>query len=179
MEKFLIVLLFWSCLGSPVRAAPETVPLPKNGDTCFSPDQPCAERLTKFIMSAKKSIDIAIYDITLDQLVHQLILQSKRVRVRIVVDRRQAKERYSLVPLLLKAGVKVRYGRQRGIMHNKFTIVDDKMVETGSFNYTNDASTRNQENQVYLARPGTVERYKTRFERMWRAATPIKQFRVR
>src|ERR1700722_20739836 len=66
-----------------------TVTAPVDGETCFSPDQPCDMKLVKFIESAEKSIEIAIYDINLDQLVHVLLLKSKKIPVRIVVYRRQ------------------------------------------------------------------------------------------
>ncbi len=143
---------------------------PKDQEICFSPDEHCDTKLIKFVSGANESIDLAVYDINLDQLVHQLLLQSRNVRVRIVVDRRQAKGDHSLVPLLIKAGAQIKYGHQRGIMHDKFTIVDGAMIETGSFNYTNHASVANQENQVYLANPLIVARFKTRFERMWETA---------
>jgi phosphatidylserine/phosphatidylglycerophosphate/cardiolipin synthase-like enzyme len=140
---------------------------PVDQEVCFSPDEPCDIKLLKFVKSAQKSIEVAIYDINLDALVHELLAQSKRILVRFVVDRRQAKGDHSLVPLLIKAGAQVRYGHQRGIMHNKFVIVDGKMIETGSFNHTNHASRANNENQVYLANPAIVARYQQRFEKIW------------
>jgi phosphatidylserine/phosphatidylglycerophosphate/cardiolipin synthase-like enzyme len=93
--------------------------------------------------------------------------------VRIVVDRRQSKQPHSLARLLVKAGAKVKVGRQRGIMHNKFTIVDGQMIETGSFNYTAGASYKNNENQIYLAQPQVVDRYKKRFEKLWNEGNEI------
>ncbi len=143
------------------------VKAPEDNEICFAPDEPCAIKLAKFIESAKGSLDVAIYDVNEDQIVHAILVQSKKIPVRVVVDRKQSKGSHSAVGLLQKAGVKVRFGYQRGIMHDKFTVVDGKRVETGSFNYTNHASTANQENQVYLSTPAIVERYKTRFDKMW------------
>jgi phosphatidylserine/phosphatidylglycerophosphate/cardiolipin synthase-like enzyme len=153
-------------LAAPINEA--MVKPPIDQEVYFAPDEACDIKLTKFIQSAQKSIDIAIFDINLDKLVHEILVQTKKkIAVRIVVDRRQAKAPHSLVPLLIKAGANVRIGRQRGIMHNKFTIVDGKMIETGSFNYTNGAAFKNNENQVYLATPSIVERYRKRFEQLW------------
>ncbi len=149
-----------------------SVSAPQDQEVCFSPDEPCDVKLIKFAQSAQKSIDVAIYDINLDKLVHELLVASRKIPVRIVVDRRQAKGEHSLVPLLIKAGAQVRYGRQRGIMHNKFMIVDHKRVELGSFNYTNHASIANNENQIYLSNPVVVERYNKRFEEIWSKAAP-------
>ena len=147
------------------------VSAPIDNETCFSPDEPCDIKLVKFVESAKASLDIAIYDINLDQLVHQILIQSKRIPVRIVVDKKQAHGSHSSVPLLQKAGVQLRFGHQRGIMHNKFTIVDGRRLETGSFNYTGHAATANQENQMYISTPNVVERYRGRFEKVWASAT--------
>lgn len=141
--------------------------LPKNFEVCFSPEEPCDVKLAKFVQSAQKSLDIAVFDINLDKVVHEVLVASRKIPVRVLVDKRQAKGPHSLVALLVKAGASVRFGRQRGVMHNKFTIVDGKMIETGSFNYTNHAATSNSENQIYLSEPSVVERYKKRFEVIW------------
>lgn len=145
----------------------KSVTAPQDMEVCFSPDEPCDIKLIKLVQSAQKSIDVAIFDINLDQLVHELLVASKKMPVRILVDVRQAKGNHSLVPLLIKAGAQVRVGRQRGVMHNKFLIVDGRMLETGSFNYTNHASRANNENQIYLANPTVVSRYQKRFEKIW------------
>jgi hypothetical protein len=146
------------------------VKTPQDQEICFSPAELCDVKLIKLVQSAQKSIDLAIYDINLDQLVHEILLQSKKIPVRLIVDRRQAQGNHSLVPLLKKAGTNIRYGHQRGIFHNKFTIVDHKMIETGSFNYTHHAATANHENQIYLANPKIVETYQKHFDDLWAQA---------
>ncbi len=145
---------------------------PRDKEVCFSPDSRCDLKLVKFIESAQKSIDVAVFDINLDSLVHQLLVKSKKIPVRVLADRRQSKGPHSLVSTLVKGGVEVRIGRQRGVMHHKFTVVDGKRLETGSFNYTNHASRANQENQLYLDDPGIVARYKEQFEESWSRAKP-------
>lgn len=157
-----------------------TTPAPIDDEVCFSPDEGCDIKLAKFIDSATTSIDVAIFDVTLDQVVHKLLVQSRKIPVRVVLDRRQSKGRHSLFKTLRNGvtpdsrqgpgSLKVRIGRQRGIMHNKFTIIDGKRVETGSFNYSKNATEANQENQVYLGKPEIVARYKERFEKIWSTA---------
>src|SRR3954469_19205404 len=70
---------------------------PQNMEVCFSPDEPCDLKLIKFVQSAEKSIDVAIFDITLDKLVHEILVASRKIPVRIVIDRRQSKGAHSLV----------------------------------------------------------------------------------
>lgn len=165
---FLLSVVSWTKQDTSASWAQGVVP--QNDQACFAPDEPCADLLAQFILSAKKSVDIAIYDINEDQVVNSLLAQARRVRVRVVVDRIQSKGSHSAVPLLLKAGVSLRYGRQRGIMHNKFIIVDGQRIELGSFNFTHHAAAANQENQLYLATPSVVSRYRSRFEKIWGSA---------
>jgi hypothetical protein len=91
---------------------------------------------------------------------------------------------HSLVSALIRAkaekpnlNLEVRYGVQRGIMHNKFTIRDgetrDAMLETGSFNYTRPASESNNENQIYISVKNVVKAYNDRFETIWEKAKRI------
>lgn len=144
-----------------------TTEIPQDFEVCFSPDEPCDLKLLKFIESAKSSIDVAVFDINLDQIVHALLIQSKKIKVRVLVDKRQSKGPHSLVSTLVKGGASVKYGSQRGVMHNKFVIIDQNSLETGSFNYTNHAYKANQENQIYIQNPKVVERYIKRFEQSW------------
>lgn len=139
---------------------------------CFSPAGQCDEKLWTFVQSAKKSLDVAVFDMTHEKIVHEILVASRRVPVRVVVDRRQSKGPHSLVSTLIKAKVPVRFGRQRGIMHNKFMIVDGAFLETGSFNYTAGASFKNHENQIYLADPAVVSLYQKEFDRLWEEGAP-------
>ncbi|MBU6155147.1 MAG: DUF1669 domain-containing protein [Bdellovibrionales bacterium] len=144
------------------------VEAPLNHEVCFSPEERCDLKLVRFVETAKASIDIAVFDINLDQLVHAILVASKKgVRVRVLVDIRQSKGPYSLASTLKKGGIEVRRGVQRGLMHHKFVIVDGKRLETGSFNYTNHASRANQENQVYLDEASIVSRFSSRFQKSW------------
>ncbi|NDG83562.1 MAG: hypothetical protein EBX52_00815 [Proteobacteria bacterium] len=154
------------------RVEAVSVQAPKAGEVCFTPGSRCDLKLLKFVESAQKSLEIAIYDVNLDELVHAILVQSKKIPVRVLVDQRQAKGGHSLVSTLVKGGVSVRMGRQRGIMHHKFTLVDGSRLETGSFNYTNHASMANQENQIYLDDPAIVSRYRVRFDEIWEQGRP-------
>jgi len=166
-----VCALVWvgACTSQVRRAAPENKAHSfPTGDVCFSPDEACDEKLIGVIRSAERSLEIAVFDVTHPQIVHEILIAARRIPVRILVDKRQSKEPHSLVSTLIRAGAEVRMGVQRGIMHNKFVLVDEKMVETGSFNFTINASFKNQENQVYLSEPKIVERFKKHFEKMWK-----------
>jgi phosphatidylserine/phosphatidylglycerophosphate/cardiolipin synthase-like enzyme len=142
-------------------------PAPKDNETCFSPDENCDEKLRKFILSAKQSLDVAIFDINRKSIIDAIIEMHDQVKVRLVVNRKLAKDSAPAIERFKQNKMFVRVGKQKGIMHHKFVIVDGKRLETGSFNFTNGAAEKNQENQVYLSNPGIVERYQQRFQKMW------------
>ncbi|MGK5088126.1 phospholipase D-like domain-containing protein [Bdellovibrionota bacterium FG-2] len=146
---------------------------PVGQEVCFSPGENCDEKLLLFVRSARKMIDVAIYDITLESLVNELILKGKSIPVRVIVDERQSKGSRSRVLQLANQGAAIRFGRQSGFFHNKFTIVDGKKVETGSFNYTERATHLNSENQVYLETPEVVTAYQKHFEDLWKNGRPV------
>ena len=131
---------------------------PADNETCFSPDAPCAVKLKDIIASAKTSLDIATYEIREDQIVDAILLQSKKITVWVIADRRQTKGRYSSAQLLRKAGVSLWFGYQCGIMHDNFMIVNGVPLGPGSFNYAHRRTTANQESRAYLRTPGIVER---------------------
>jgi phosphatidylserine/phosphatidylglycerophosphate/cardiolipin synthase-like enzyme len=54
-------------------------------------------------------------------------------------------------------------------MHDKFMIVDGKFVMTGSFNWTYQAGSHNQENLLVVDHPFYIERYTMEFEKLWKA----------
>ena len=110
---------------------------------------------------------MAIFDINLEKIIEAIIDQSSKVKVRLVVNRKLAKDSAPAIARFKENKMFVRVGKQSGIMHNKFVIVDGKRLETGSFNFTNGAANKNQENQVYLSTPSIVERYQERFQKMW------------
>lgn len=168
LKLALVGMMLAACARNVREEIPLHVEGMPNSSVCFSPDESCDMKLVEFIRSAKSTIDIAIFDITHPQIVHEILVASKRIPVRILVDRRQSRGQHSLVSTFVRAGANVRSGRQRGIMHNKFMIVDQEKVETGSFNYTHGASYKNQENQIYFSNKALATRYQERFEKMWK-----------
>ena len=52
-------------------------------------------------------------------------------------------------------------------MHNKFIILDKKVIITGSFNFTTSAIVDNHENVVVTDQLDIVGQYVSRFEKLW------------
>ena len=60
-------------------------------ETCFSPMMDCSKVVIGQLDSAKKTLDLALYSLTLDSIAQAIIDAHKRgVKVRVVIDRTQA-----------------------------------------------------------------------------------------
>ena len=58
----------------------------------------------------------------------------------------------------------------QSLMHHKFAIFEDRLVATGSYNWTNSAEHANCENLVILDEPEVIARFQREFHRLWRDA---------
>lgn len=114
--------------------------------TCFAPFDDTEAAFLKFVKRAKKSICVSIYGFHLPPLTDALIAKHQAgVKVTIILDHTQAegKAESGEVQKLVDAGVPLLIGTSpihRQILHSKFTIIDGKAVEVGSWNYSLSAS---------------------------------------
>ncbi len=150
----------------------------------FTPSEVPIEKIIYLINHTKNSIDVAMYSFTSRPLAQSLVNAKKRgVKVRILLDGEwnSPKNRYSKVEYLLKNGMDVRFAKAHkyydryGIMHNKFAIFDDKIVETGSLNWTAQAPKANDENVLIIDRSDIANVYKKQFEELWNQAVLAKE----
>jgi len=120
---------------------------------------------------AKQTVHIAIYGFTEPAITEKLIeLHRRGVQVNLIVDRSQSRGKAQLMQIrkLQLAGVDVCIGTSAvhgQIMHNKLTIVDDRYVEVGSWNYTRSA-TRQSNVLMILDSPALAERFMDNWQRI-------------
>ncbi len=135
----------------------------------FSPNGQTTDRLVSLINLSQKTVDIAMFAFTSKPVVQALVEAQKRgVAVRFLQDRSEAP--YSQDRALIGAGVPVRILAGiggKGVMHNKFGIFDGEMLETGSFNYSDNAQANNFENAVYDASPSTLSAFQAEFNALY------------
>lgn len=114
--------------------------------TLFAPFDDTTGEFLKFVGEAQQSLDINIYGFHLPALTATLIAKHQAgVRVSLILDHSQEAGRaeQSEVQKLLDAGVPLLIGTSPvhgQILHSKFTVVDGKAVEHGSWNYSLSAS---------------------------------------
>ena len=72
------------------------------------------------------------------------------VKVEVILDKSQRKERYTSATFLKNAGISTYIDDKHAIAHNKVMIIDQQTVITGSFNFTNAAELNNAENLLVI-----------------------------
>lgn len=139
----------------------------------FSPSLNCENNIVKRIDKAENTIDAAVYAINNKDIVKALKRAHDRgVKLRILTDRQQAGRKTSKVIELHDYGIKIRVNSKHKIEHNKFAVFDFDSVATGSYNWTEPASTKNSENCLFFNRnKATVREYHDRFNYLWQMNT--------
>lgn len=104
--------------------------------------------------NAKKSITIVVAWFTNHNLINSLISVKRysNIEIQILVDDNTINQKYFFDKHkedLNNVGIKIRTQTIRNFNHNKFSIIDNKIIITGSYNYTIKAN-RNLENIVIL-----------------------------
>lgn len=160
-----------------LAAAPALAQAP---EAFFSPFDDCEARALAVLDTAQRSLDIAQYNIRNERFIAKLEeLRARGVRIRITVDAKNAEKEYNTLDDQIEArGFDiVRHRNTRAdfaIMHHKFTIVDDAVVMTGSYNWNETAQEVNDENMLVLRDPALAAAYKAEFEEL-RGAPEVAQ----
>ncbi len=146
---------------------------------CFSPQGKCSAHILREIESAKKELLVAVYAFTNDDLSNALVQAKKRgVAVQVVVDRefdlanQNSKGKFfdaQKIPLRRISGNKPKIAeKDAGLMHQKFAVIDSRIVFTGSYNWTYSADSLNDENLLLFRDAGPLaEEYRKAFFRLW------------
>lgn len=129
------------------------------------------------IDNAKESINIAMYTFT-DREIAQAILRAKDrgVDIKIYLDHSQVTAEYSKSRYFVKNGIEVRISSNSYIMHNKFAVIDNKIVITGSYNWTASAGERNDENLLVIDDKNVIKKYQTQFNNLWNNKYSIEEY---
>jgi phosphatidylserine/phosphatidylglycerophosphate/cardiolipin synthase-like enzyme len=141
------------------------------------PDDPAdrrsglGEELATVIRQAQVSVDLVAYELNLVPVADALIqARQDGARVRVVVesDNLDREKNADIVRDLRRAGIPViEDERSSGLMHNKFVVIDEQWVWTGSWNLTENGAYRNNNNAVLIASPALAENYTVEFEEMF------------
>ena len=144
-------------------------PKPVICECYFFPNPSNEQRVVNMFRTCKKTLDIAIFTFTRDSIAKAILEALQRgVKVRCIGDDGNSKVKGSDVRLLASFGIPCKTDNNfRFHMHNKMAIIDNSVVITGSFNWTNQAINKNQDNILFIEDKKIANQYTDYFNQIW------------
>src|SRR3990172_5439673 len=141
---------------------------PGNADSRPGVENPGAG-LVSIIKAAKKYFYGAFYEISDPRIVKALIYARKRgVSVSLVTETDRARRRRNIQDRMSAAGIGIVSDNRRGLMHNKFAVIDGQYVWTGSYNPTLNDVEKNNNNAILIRSAQLAQIYQNEFTQMCR-----------
>ncbi len=149
-------------------------PKPVICECYFFPNAANEEKVVSMLRTCKKTLDIAIFSLTLDSIAEAILEAFQRgIKVRMIADDECAKNKGSNVKLIASVGVPVKTDNAVYHMHHKFAVLDESVVIMGSFNWTGQAVKYNQENIFFYEDKNIASQYAQEFERLWNSFNTV------
>lgn len=137
----------------------------------FTPQDDVQQHYLESVASAQKSIRIMAFSFTDENLGGAVIKAFERgATVQMLSESTGASTEYSQARALFCKGLdglSVHLDGNPNFMHHKVIIIDDKLVITGSLNFSNNALENNNENIVMIYDPILAKAYSDEFDRLW------------
>lgn len=124
------------------------------------------EDIANDMLTAEVRVDIAAFDLDAEPIVQALIdLEARGVEVRVVTDTDNAG--LSSINRLRRNGISVREDKRTSLMHNKFVVIDGRIVWMGAMNFTTNGVYCNNNNIVRLSSPRLAANYTAEMDEMY------------
>jgi phosphatidylserine/phosphatidylglycerophosphate/cardiolipin synthase-like enzyme len=134
----------------------------------FSPRDRPSDTIVAAIAAARESIRFMTFSFTADPIADAMIAQQQAgIPVRGVFEKTNSRGTGAEYDKLVDAGIDVVRDGNCYILHHKVIIIDDRLVLTGSYNFTGSAETSNDENLVFIEDPAVVAAYVAEFDRLY------------
>jgi phosphatidylserine/phosphatidylglycerophosphate/cardiolipin synthase-like enzyme len=145
---------------------------------CFASEGKCASQIVTAIQGSKQSIRFMAYSFTSDP-IEQAMADRQKAGVTIsgVFETTGSQTPYSAYGKLKQLGNEVYTDGNPWLMHHKVIIIDDHLVIFGSFNFSDNADTQNDENLLIIDNPQIAQAFKAEFDRVLALAKnpPVKK----
>lgn len=152
-----------------------TAPSVDVAEAYFTPQHDGAARIVRLFGEAKKSADVCVFTITDDRISGAILAAHRRgVRVRVITDNEKCLDPGSDIARLSQSGLAVRQDNTEYHMHHKFALFDERLLLTGSYNWTRSAAMHNEENFVLTSEPRLIRAFNKLFEELWTQFEPCR-----
>jgi phosphatidylserine/phosphatidylglycerophosphate/cardiolipin synthase-like enzyme len=142
-------------------------------ETYFSPEDGTGRRIIDLINSAEREIYFLAYSFTSDEIAGAIVERAQSgVVVKGVMDSGQYKSNTGTeFDRLVAGGADVYLDGNPANMHHKIIIIDNNIVITGSYNFSNSAENKNDENTLIIHDKTIAGLYMEEFWRVYNEAT--------
>ena len=154
----LVTILAFGCRGS-VTGNLIVEESNKPIEAYFCPKDDCGKILENEIRNANASAHCAFYDLDLRNVVDALSKKSKSADIRVIMDNTNNDGQIK--------GSSVRFDDSNQLMHNKFCVIDKRIMITGSFNPTDNDNNYNNNNIIIIYSKILAENYEDEFDELW------------
>jgi phosphatidylserine/phosphatidylglycerophosphate/cardiolipin synthase-like enzyme len=136
------------------------------GQGCATRKQPVVQALLQDLASAQKQVHIAMYSFTIDEVADALV-HAKECGIPVDLVMESDNMDSTAVKQLITAGISIRGDEVDSLMHDKFLVIDDRIVWTGSMNMTYTSLCEDLNNMVRIVDPYLAEKYDAEFSEMF------------
>lgn len=137
-------------------------------ETHFSPYGTCAPAVITELSNAKATADLCLYQLSYPPIITAIRNAAERgVAVRICIDAGVQSNTPKYFDFLRVPRVEIRADAHEKLQHNKYAVIDGKIVLTGSFNWTENGQEHNAENLVTLRDEPTAASFAADFNTHW------------
>lgn len=135
---------------------------------CFTPGMACQQSVVNEISAAQESIKVQAYVLSNPDILAALVSAKQRnIDVKVILDKSQLvdhKEYKAASTYLIDNKIPVWEDYKPPIAHNKILIIDDRILMTGSYNFSESAN-KNAENFLKISDGSLSRVYIKNFER--------------
>lgn len=137
----------------------------------YAPEEMVLAAIIDEVNKAQNSIRFMAFSYTDYDLALAMMNAAQRgVSVQGIWERVGSETESSELRTLFCAGLDARQDGNKFILHHKVVLVDNRVVLTGSFNYSTRATVANDENLVIIEDPDLAAQYLAEFDRRWAEA---------
>jgi len=136
----------------------------KRIENYFCPEDECSKRVIEKIQAANESITFYTFSFTDKEVAEALIKKHQEgKKVQGMIEETQ-KSQYDQYEELKSGGVEVMWYEKKYKLHDKVFVIDESIVITGSYNPTENADKRNDENILIVEDKNIAKKYSERFK---------------
>ena len=135
--------------------------------TYFAPQHNVGERIASAIGRSRQSVYFLAFSFTDDRIATAMLdRQAAGVTLGGVFETTGSNTEYSEYTEMKRRGLEVYQDGNPWVMHHKVIIIDERITILGSFNFSSNADTQNDENLLMIDNPELARAFKAEYDRI-------------